>query len=106
MSSFRYAQELRRTIRLFGSFAVAFSFISITTGIFANYKSLMTDSGPVGIWTWPLVAGGQLLLGVGQPGRLGRWEPQQDGSEKDTGESHQKDSSLQRGWELATKKEA
>ena len=31
MSTFHYKQELRRTIRLFGSFAVAFSFISITT---------------------------------------------------------------------------
>lgn len=64
MSSFRYAQELKRTIRLFGSFAVAFSFISITTGIFANYKSLLTDSGPIGIWTWPLVVGGQLLVAL------------------------------------------
>ncbi|MEC9008615.1 MAG: amino acid permease [Planctomycetota bacterium] len=64
MSQFRYAQELRRTIRLFGSFAVSFSFISITTGIFANYKSLLETSGPVGIWTWPLVTVGQLLVAL------------------------------------------
>ena len=64
MSSFRYAQELRRTIRFFGSFAVAFSFISITTGIFDNYKSLLENSGPVGIWTWPLVTCGQLLVAL------------------------------------------
>tara|TARA_B100000029_G_scaffold393638_1_gene391018 strand:- start:3762 stop:5216 length:1455 start_codon:yes stop_codon:yes gene_type:complete len=64
MSSFRYAQELRRTIRFFGSFAVAFSFISITTGIFENYKSLLENSGPAGIWTWPLVTCGQLLVAL------------------------------------------
>ena len=64
MSSFRYAQELRRTIRFFGSFAVAFSFISITTGIFDNFKSLLENSGPVGIWTWPLVTCGQLLVAL------------------------------------------
>ena len=64
MSSFRYSQELRRTIRLFGSFAVSFSFISITTGIFANYKSLLETSGPVGLWTWPLVTVGQLLVAL------------------------------------------
>ena len=64
MSSFRYAQELRRTIRFFGSFAVAFSFISITTGIFDNYKSLLGNSGPAGIWTWPLVTCGQLLVAL------------------------------------------
>ena len=64
MSSFRYAQELRRTIRFFGSFAVAFSFISITTGIFDNYKLLLENSGPAGIWTWPLVTCGQLLVAL------------------------------------------
>ena len=64
MSQFLRVAELRRTIRLFGSFAVSFSFISITTGIFANYKSLLETSGPVGIWTWPLVTVGQLLVAV------------------------------------------
>ena len=46
MSVFQYKQELRRTIRRFGSFAVAFSFISITTGIFANYELVIDGSGP------------------------------------------------------------
>ena len=56
MSTFRYKQELRRTIRFFGSFAVAFSFISITTGISVNYGLVLQRSGPAGIWTWPVVA--------------------------------------------------
>ena len=64
MSTFRYSQELRRTIRLFGSFAVAFSFISITTGIFANYDTMLDTSGPVGIWMWPIVTVGQLLVAL------------------------------------------
>ena len=64
MSTFLYSQELRRTIRLFGSFAVAFSFISITTGIFANYDTMLDTSGPVGIWMWPIVTVGQLLVAL------------------------------------------
>ena len=64
MSTFHYKQELRRTIRLFSSFAVAFSFISITTGIFANYELVLDGSGPVGIWAWPVVIVGQLFVAL------------------------------------------
>lgn len=64
MATFDYKQELRRTIRLFGSFAVAFSFISITTGIFANYRLVLDRSGPAGIWTWPVVVVGQLFVAL------------------------------------------
>jgi amino acid transporter len=64
MSAFQYKQELNRTIRMFGSFAIAFSFISITTGIFANYELVIDGSGPAGIWTWPIVVIGQLLVAL------------------------------------------
>ena len=64
MSTFHYKQELRRSIRMFGSFAVAFYFISITTGIFANYELVLDRSGPAGIWTWPVVIVGQLLVAL------------------------------------------
>ena len=64
MAAFQYKQELRRTIRLFGSFAVAFSFISITTGIFVNYSDVLQKSGPAGFWTWPIVTVGQLLVAL------------------------------------------
>jgi amino acid transporter len=64
MSTFRYPQELRRTIRFFGSFAVAFSFISITTGISVNYGLVLGRSGPAGIWTWPIVTIGQTLVAL------------------------------------------
>lgn len=64
MSTFRYRQELQRTIRFFGSFAVAFSFISITTGISVNYHLVLARSGPAGFWTWPLVTVGQMLVAL------------------------------------------
>jgi len=64
MSSFHYKQELRRTLKMFSSFAVAFSFISITTGIFTNYGFVLSTSGPAGIWTWPIVAIGHLIVAI------------------------------------------
>lgn len=59
-----YKQELKRNLKLFSSFAVAFSFISITTGIFTNYQFLITTSGPAGIWSWIITFGGQLLVAL------------------------------------------
>lgn len=64
LERFGYKQEFERTIHRFASFAVAFSFISITTGIFTTYGLVLTTSGPVGIWTWPLVAVGQLAVSL------------------------------------------
>jgi len=59
---FGYRQELRRTLRQFSVFAVAFSIISITTGIFLNFTFAFTELGPVSIWTWPLATLGQTLV--------------------------------------------
>ncbi|WKB35824.1 amino acid permease [Terrilactibacillus sp. S3-3] len=59
-----HRSELKRTLKFFSSFAVAFSFISITTGIFSSYGLVLTTSGPAGIWTWPLVAIGHLIVAV------------------------------------------
>lgn len=56
VSEYGYRPELSRTLRRFASFAIGFSFISITTGIFTTYGSVLATSGPLGIWTWPLVA--------------------------------------------------
>jgi amino acid transporter len=64
LQQFGYQQEYKRGIRRFASFAVGFSFISITTGIFTTYGSILTSSGPFGIWTWPLVALGQLMVSL------------------------------------------
>ncbi len=64
METFKYKQELKRSFKLFGSFAAAFSAISITTGIFLNYGFVLGNAGTAGIWTWPLVAIGQLLIAL------------------------------------------
>jgi amino acid transporter len=59
-----YRQEFRRDLKRFASFAVGFSFISITTGIFTTYGSMLGWGGPLGIWTWPLVVLGQLFVAL------------------------------------------
>ncbi|MGB9661069.1 MAG: amino acid permease [Moorellaceae bacterium] len=64
LRSFDYQQELKRTLKFFSSFAVAFSFISITTGIFTNYGFVMSTAGPAGIWSWPIVSIGHFLVAV------------------------------------------
>lgn len=62
LGRFGYHQEFKRTLRSFESFAVAFSFISITTGIFSTFSFTLTTGGPRGIWTWWIVVAGQLLV--------------------------------------------
>jgi amino acid transporter len=59
---FSYKAELKRTLGWFASFAVAFSFISVTTGIFTNFSFVLQTAGPAGIWTWPIAAVGQLFV--------------------------------------------
>jgi amino acid transporter len=61
-AEFVYKQELERGTGRFASFAVAFSFVSIATGIFTTYGSVLKSSGPAGIWTWPIVVVGQLMV--------------------------------------------
>ncbi len=56
------APGFERSIHRFASFAVAFSFISIATGIFTTYGSVLASSGPLGIWTWLIVLAGQLCV--------------------------------------------
>ncbi|MHC6179685.1 APC family permease [Clostridium sp. JNZ X4-2] len=51
-------------MKFFGAFAVAFSAISITTGIFLNYGLVMTTVGPIGIWTFPIVGLGSTLIAL------------------------------------------
>src|SRR5712692_7099239 len=62
--SFGYKQELRRALRLFSLYAVAFSIISITTGLFANYGFGLAHLGAAMIWLWPVAALGQLLVAL------------------------------------------
>jgi amino acid transporter len=59
-----YRPELRRSLRFFSMFAIAFSIISITTGIFLNYGFGLQYWGPASIWTWPIVGVGNLLIAL------------------------------------------
>ena len=45
LQRFGYRQEFRRELKRFTSFAVVFSFISVTTGIFTTYGSLLNWGG-------------------------------------------------------------
>lgn len=64
VGQFGYEQEVKRTISPFGSFAMAFSFVSIATGIFTGYGLLLGNSGPVGIWMWLVAGAGQTLVAL------------------------------------------
>ena len=61
---FGYRQEFRRELKCFASFVVVFSFISISTGIFRLYGSVLNWGGPLGGWTWPIVVLGQGLVAL------------------------------------------
>jgi amino acid transporter len=61
---FGYRQQFVRSLHSFESFAVAFSFISITTGIFTTFSFALTTGGPRAIWTWPIVIAGQALVAL------------------------------------------
>ena len=56
------SSTLPRVLRRFALFAVAFSIVSITTGIFVNYGYGLTQLGPAAVWLWPVVVVGQFLL--------------------------------------------
>ncbi len=64
LKRFGYPQQFVRSLRQFESFAIAFSFISITTGIFTTYGFALATGGPRSIWTWPIVIAGQALVAL------------------------------------------
>ncbi|MED1205705.1 APC family permease [Heyndrickxia acidicola] len=64
LASLGYTQELKRNLNFFSNFAISFSFISATTGIFSLFGFGLTTGGPAFIWSWPIVFIGQLLVGL------------------------------------------
>jgi len=64
LARFGYQQELRRALGVYSSFAVAFSYISPSTGIFTLYALGIGIGGPAFIWSWPIVVIGQLIIGL------------------------------------------
>jgi len=63
-NGFGYPEELQRSMGGFSSFAVSFSLISVLTGIFANFSFGYQQAGGSVIWSWSLVASGQLLVAL------------------------------------------
>ena len=59
---FGYQPELKRTLKMFSVFAISFSVISVTTGIFTNFEFATSEFGAASIWLWPVAVAGALLL--------------------------------------------
>jgi len=64
LARFGYTQELRRVLGVYSSFAVAFSYISPSTGIFTLFILGIGLAGPAFFWSWPIVVVGQLIIGL------------------------------------------
>jgi len=64
LARFGYQQELKRVLGVYSSFAVAFSYISPSTGIFTLFILGIGLAGPAFFWSWPIVVVGQLLVGL------------------------------------------
>jgi amino acid transporter len=62
LNQFGYLQSLQRTLGPYGSFAIAFSMISITTAIFFLLPSLFGTAGAAGVWLWIPCAAGVFLI--------------------------------------------
>jgi len=62
LEKFGYKQELRRALGVYSSFAVAFSYISPSTGIFTLFILGLFLAGPFFYWSWPIVVIGQLII--------------------------------------------
>jgi urea carboxylase system permease len=64
LEGFGYKQELNRGLGTFSSFAVAFSYISPSTGIFTLFGVGMAALGAALFWTWPVVALMQFIVAL------------------------------------------
>src|SRR3954453_13134117 len=56
--------ELRRTLGFLSNFAIAFSFISVSTGSFGNFGVGIGPGGPALFLSWPLVIFGPVLVAL------------------------------------------
>jgi amino acid transporter len=56
--------ELKRTLGFLSNFAIAFAFISVSTGSFGNFGFGIGLGGPMMFWTWVVVIIGQTLVAL------------------------------------------
>jgi len=64
LERFGYHQELRRSLGFFSSFALSFSVICMTSGLFADYGDGLRAGGPIFIWSWLIIGAGQYLVAM------------------------------------------
>jgi amino acid transporter len=64
LQSFGYRQELSRSLGYFSSFALSFSVICMTSGLFADYGDGLRAGGPAFVWSWLIVGAGQFLVAM------------------------------------------
>lgn len=64
LQRFGYKQQLRRSMGHFSSFAVAFSLISVFTGVSANFGHGLRQVGGALVWSWLFVLAGQMLVAL------------------------------------------
>jgi amino acid transporter len=57
--------QLNRTLGFMANFALAFSFISVSTGSFGNFGYGLGLGGPMMFWTWFIIVGGQFIVALG-----------------------------------------
>src|ERR1700737_4188557 len=59
-----YRQDLQRRLGFLSNFAVAFSYISVSTGTFSLFYLGILAGGPAFFWTWFIVAIGQFIVAL------------------------------------------
>jgi amino acid transporter len=64
LRSFGYEPQLDRSMGLFSSLSISISCMCITAGIFTVYAYSLGTVGPAFIWTWPIVAIGQIIVAL------------------------------------------
>lgn len=65
LKSLGITPQLNRTLGFLANFALAFSFISVSTGSFGNFGVGIGLGGPIMFWTWPIIVAGQTLVALG-----------------------------------------
>src|SRR5918911_3534937 len=64
LRSFGYEQQLSRSMGVFSSLSISISCMCITAGIFTVYAYSLGTVGPAFVWTWPIVAVGQVIVAL------------------------------------------
>jgi amino acid transporter len=57
--------QLNRSLGFMANFALAFSFISVSTGSYGNFGLGIGLGGPMMFWTWFIIVGGQFIVALG-----------------------------------------